>query len=93
MTLRKRAQLLVAITIGAFALLIFCSWAFDLSMYPAMAFCIVATVPFVMLRCPNCGKPILWNKVLWKRGWTMNIPRNCSRCGSSLEVESKSRRE
>jgi hypothetical protein len=90
MTLRKRGQFLVAITIVAFVLLIFLSWAFDLSMYPAMAFCIFATIAFWMLRCPKCGKPIIWNKGLVAWAWTMSIPHNCSRCGTSLEDVSKS---
>jgi hypothetical protein len=43
----------------------------------------------ITLKCPVCGKPVLYNRVnnlgIDMYAYTLTIPRNCTQCGTKLE--------
>jgi hypothetical protein len=95
MTLRAKALLL---RWGGFVVLAFVAFLATLASIFVSILIILAAlyvVLLLLLRCPSCHKPVAWNPISgdpidWLRGkkshsWTLDIPKNCSRCGTSLE--------
>ena len=86
MTLRRKAQLLRLAMFTVLPLLIWLCMYWKFFEYPLwIAVAILSIAAFVM-RCPKCNKPVFWNPFwgkLWN--WTLDTPKECSRCGASLE--------
>src|SRR3954454_3048462 len=95
MTWRKKAQI---VRWAGFFFLFLLVWLCTLSSaFVPILICsaILYTAALFMLRCPGCRKPVAWNSIgLDPIGWilrrktfscTLDIPRQCSRCGTSLE--------
>ena len=82
-----------------FALLVFVSnemFFIFLSIYISQVFIILALIVLIVcgfyiitLKCPVCGKPVLYNPVnnlgIKMHAYTVTIPENCTQCGMQLD--------
>lgn len=89
MTLRRKGQLLALTGLVGMFLLAWLFWTYDWPIAPFTVFLVAYGIAAFLLRCPKCDKPIMWNPLFGKNssvyGWSLDIPRRCTRCGTSLE--------
>ena len=88
MTLRRKAQLVRLAMFTVFPLLIWLCTYWEFFQYPLWTVVAILSIACFVVRCPKCDKPVLWNRFWGRSGfwcWTLDTPRECSRCGASLE--------